>query len=44
MSGDNGFHWGDASIGAGAALGLMLAATGGTLLLAHRRTQSRTAS
>jgi hypothetical protein len=43
-SGDSGFDWGDAGIGAGAALGLMLAATGGTLLLAHRRTQSRTAS
>ncbi|MGH2868273.1 MAG: hypothetical protein ACRDNK_11995 [Solirubrobacteraceae bacterium] len=36
ISGDSGFDWGDASIGAGAALGLMLAATGGTLLLAHR--------
>jgi hypothetical protein len=40
----SGFDWGDAGIGAGAALGLMLAATGGTLLLAHRRIQSRTAS
>ena len=40
----SGFDWGDASIGAGAALGLVLAATGGTLLLGHRRTQSRTAS
>ena len=40
----NGFDWGDASIGAGAAVGLMLAAAGGTLLLAHRRTQSRAAS
>ena len=38
VSGDSGFDWGDAGIGAGAALGLMLAATGGTLLLAHRRT------
>ena len=44
ISGDSGFDWGDAGIGAGAALGLMLAATGGTLLLAHRRTQSRTAN
>ena len=44
ISGNSGFDWGDAGIGAGAALGLMLAATGGTLLLAHRRTQSRTAS
>jgi hypothetical protein len=44
VSGDSGFDWGDAGIGAGGALGLMLAATGGTLLLAHRRTQSHTAS
>jgi hypothetical protein len=44
ISGDSGFDWGDAGIGAGAAVGLMLAATGGTLLLAHRRTESRTAS
>jgi hypothetical protein len=43
-SGDSGFDWGDAGIGAGAALGLTLAATGGMLLLAHRRTQSRAAS
>jgi hypothetical protein len=41
--GDSGFNWGDAGIGAGAALGLILAATGGTLLLAHRRAQSHTA-
>jgi hypothetical protein len=38
------FDWGDAGIGAGGALGLMLAAIGGTLLLAHRRAQSPTAS
>jgi hypothetical protein len=38
VSGDSGFDWGDAGIGAGAALGLMLAATGGIFLLAHRRT------
>jgi hypothetical protein len=44
ISGDSGFDWGDAGIGAGAALGLVLAATGGTLLLVHRRTQSRTAN
>jgi hypothetical protein len=44
ISRDSGFDWADAGIGAGAALGLMLAATGGTLLVAHRRTQSRTAS
>ena len=44
IPGDSGFDWSDAGIGAGAALGLMLAAIGGTLLLAHRRTQSGTAS
>jgi hypothetical protein len=44
ISRDSGFDWGDASIGAGGALGLILAAAGGTLLLAHRRTQSRTAN
>lgn len=44
ISGDSGFDWGDAAIGAGAALGLTLAATGSALLLAHRRTQSRAAS
>ena len=32
-----GFDWGDAGIGAAGALGLTLAATGGTLLLARRR-------
>jgi hypothetical protein len=44
ISSDSGFDWGDAGIGAGGALGLVLAATGGTLLLAHRRTQSDSAS
>ena len=45
-----GFDWGDAGIGAAGALGLILAATGGTLLLARRRndpptpTNVRTAS
>ena len=43
-SSDTGFDWGDAGIGAGGALGLVLGAIGGTLLLAHRRTHSRTAS
>jgi len=33
-----GFDWGDAGIGAAGTLGLILAATGGTLLLARRRT------
>lgn len=33
-----GFHWGDAGIGAGGTLGLILAGTGGTLLIARRRT------
>jgi hypothetical protein len=37
-----GFHWGDAGIGAAGALGLILAATGGSLLLARRRGYSRT--
>ncbi|MFL5828780.1 MAG: hypothetical protein ACJ76X_02585 [Solirubrobacteraceae bacterium] len=32
-----GFDWGDAGIGAAGALGLILAATGGTVLLARRR-------
>ena len=44
VSGESGFDWGDAGIGAGAALGLALAGIGGTLLLAQRRAQSRTAS
>jgi hypothetical protein len=45
-----GSDWGDAGIGAGGALGLALAATGGTLLLARRsndpptRPNPRTAS
>ena len=45
-----GFDWGDAGIGAAGALGLILAATGGALLLARRRndpptpTHIRTAS
>ena len=44
VSGESGFDWGAAGLGAGAALGLVLAATGAALLLAHRRTQSRTAN
>jgi len=44
ISSDSGFDWGDAGIAAAGALGLVLAATGGTLLLAHRRTQSDSAS
>jgi hypothetical protein len=36
----SGFHWGDAGIGAGAALGIVLVGTGGTLLLMRRRTDS----
>jgi hypothetical protein len=44
VSGNSGFDWVDAGIGAAATLGLVLAATGGTLLLAHRRTHSRTAN
>ena len=44
------FDWGDAGIGAAGMVGLILAATGGTLLLARRRnnpstpTNARTAS
>jgi hypothetical protein len=34
---NGGFDWGDAGIGAAGTLGLILAATGGTLLLARRR-------
>jgi hypothetical protein len=37
-----GFHWGDAGIGAAGTLGLILAATGGTLLLARRRNHPNT--
>lgn len=46
----SGFDWGDAGIGAAGALGLILAATGGGLMLARRRndphtqTDARTAS
>jgi hypothetical protein len=44
VSGNSGFDWVDAGIGAAAMLGFMLAAIGATLLLAHRRTHSHTAS
>jgi len=37
-----GFDWGDAGIGAAGTLGLILAATGGTLLLARHRNNSLT--
>ena len=39
---NGGFHWGDAGIGAAGTLGLILAATGGTLLLARRRNDPTT--
>ena len=39
---NGGFEWGDAGIGAAGALGLVLAATGGTLLLARRRNDPST--
>jgi hypothetical protein len=39
-----GFHWGDAGIGAAGTLGLILAATGGTLLIARRRNDPPTAT
>lgn len=35
-SASSGFNWGDAGIGAGAALGFAFAAAGGLLLLTHR--------
>jgi hypothetical protein len=35
-----GIDWGDAGIGAGAALGLTILALGGTLAVAHRRNSS----
>jgi hypothetical protein len=37
VSGSNGFDWTDAGIGAGGALGLVLLAVGGTLVVAHGR-------
>ena len=37
-----GFDWGDAGIGAAGTLGLILAATGGTLLIARRRNHPNT--
>jgi len=37
-----GFDWADAGIGAAGTLGLILAATGGTLLLARRRNDPNT--
>jgi hypothetical protein len=42
--GDDGFDWGDAGIGAGMALGLVLLACGMLLLLRHRRTPEVAAS
>jgi hypothetical protein len=39
---NSGFDWGDAGIGAAGTLGLILAATGGTLLLARRRNEPPT--
>ncbi len=38
----DGFHWGDAGISAAGTLGLILAATGGTLLVARRRNDRST--
>ena len=37
---NQGFDWADAAIGAAAAIGLILGATGAALLLARRRTES----
>ena len=39
---NQGFDWADAAIGAAAAIGLILGATGAALLLARRRTESHT--
>jgi hypothetical protein len=36
-SGGGGLDWGDAGIGAGGLLGLILLALGGTLAVMHRR-------
>ena len=41
---NGGFDWGDAGIGAAGALGLILAITGGTLLIARRRNDRRSRS
>jgi hypothetical protein len=38
ISQPNGFGWGDAGIGAGAMLGLILVLIGSTLYVTHRRT------
>ena len=43
VSNSGGFDWTDAGIGAGGALGLMLLAVGGTLVLAHGRRGARRA-
>lgn len=40
VSTPGGFDWGDASIGAAGALGLSMAAIGGGLVIAARRTQA----
>ena len=39
-----GFDWGDAGIGAGGLLGLILVALGGTLVVSHRRRRMPLAS
>ena len=36
-----GFDWGDAAIGAGGALGLILVLSGGTFAVARRRAEHR---
>jgi hypothetical protein len=41
---DSGLDWGDAGIGAGAMLGLILLAAGGILAVMHRRTTSGSAA
>jgi hypothetical protein len=39
VSGDNGFDWGDAGVGAGGALALGMVAVGGALVLRNRHGQ-----
>jgi hypothetical protein len=40
-SGSSGFDWGDAGIGAGGTIGLLLLGLGGTAIVSHRRPSER---
>jgi hypothetical protein len=42
ISGDSGFDWGDAGIGAGAGLALSVIAVGGALAVSQRRSRRST--